>query len=87
MGQFDCTNQPAGFIDRFLVFGFWIAVGDNAASGLDIEHSVVRYHRSQGDTGIHIATVVDIADRTAIGAAAMGLDFVNDFHRTDFRRA
>src|SRR5579875_727852 len=67
-GLFGGADEGARLVARLLVLGLGIAVGDDAAAGLD-EHRAVLHHRgAQGDAGIHGAVRGEIADSTPIDA-------------------
>src|SRR2546423_4547374 len=62
-------------------------IGHNAGAGLDVVDSVLPHDGSQGDAGVHVAGKIDVADSAAIGAAAGGLQLVDNLHGADFLSA
>src|ERR1700693_394127 len=80
-------NHRARLVDRFLVLGAGIGVGDYAAAGLDIDAAVLDQDGAQRDGGVRIAGVTEVADRAGVDPAAHRFEFVDYFHRADFRRA
>ncbi len=68
-------------------------VGDEAGTGLDVDGVGGRGirgvgfgddHGAEGDAGVHVLVVVDVADGTGVGAAFGGFKFVDDLHGADF---
>ena len=43
-GQFDRCDQRFGFIQRFFVFGFGVAVGDDSTTGLHVHDTILDDH-------------------------------------------
>src|SRR5579862_9996572 len=65
-------------VEGFLVFGLGVAVGDDAAAGLQHEGSVLQHGGAQRDAGVHGTRAAEIADGAAIDVAAFGLQLVED---------
>ena len=79
-------QQPAGLVERFLIFAGGHAVGDDARAGLNVGLVALHDERAQRDAGVHVAGVVDVADGAGIGPAAVRLQLVDDLHRPHLRR-
>ena len=70
-----------------MVFAGGDAVGDDAGAGLDVGRFILDDQRTQSDAGVHIASIVDVADGAGVRAAAVRLQLVDDLHGADFGRA
>src|SRR5439155_12000920 len=71
----------------FFVFPLRIRIGDDARAGLEVRVPVFQYGTAQCDAGIDVPVESEIADRACITAAPRFLQFANNLHRADFRRA
>src|SRR5690606_19508279 len=68
-------------------FGPGNGIVDDAGAGLDVQHAVLDDGGADGDGGIHVAVPGQVADRTRVDAALDRLQFVDDLHGADLRRA
>src|SRR5262249_4661738 len=66
------TDQRPCLIDRLLVLGLGIAVGDDAAPSLDDHHAVLDHRGAQRDAIVHAAIAGEIADRARIDITPLG---------------
>src|SRR5690606_9571670 len=71
----------------FFPFELRHGVGNDAGARLNVQGSVLDHGRADGDGGVHVAVEGQVADGTAVDAALDRLQFVDDFHGADFRRA
>src|SRR6202044_2802630 len=82
------SHERLGLVDRLLVLGLGLAVGDDAAAGLDVHDAVLDDGCPEHDAGVHGPVGGEIAHRASIGASAFFLlELVNEFHGADFRGA
>ena len=71
------------FVDAFLMLFFRYAVGYNAGTGADEHFSVFLKRKPDCDAGVHISGEIQIADRTAVNAALVVFQLVDDLGRND----
>src|SRR5439155_27388028 len=64
-----------------------IGIGDDAAADVDVDLLWRRNHRADRDVELDVPIAGDVADRAAVGAAADGLELVDDLHGADLWRA
>src|SRR3981081_3049517 len=76
--QFDRLERAAGFVERFLILGGWLAVGHDACSDLNRGLAPLDDDSAQRYAGVHVTAVVDVADRPGVGPATVRLEFVDD---------
>src|SRR5689334_8989616 len=80
-------KEGARLVEDLLVLGGRIAVGNDAAAGLDHHLAVLDDGGAQHDAGVHAAIAREIADGAGIEVAALGLELVDDLHGAHLRRA
>src|ERR1700732_3528602 len=85
--DFECFHEGASLVDSFLIFALGNGIGDDSAAGLNVGAAVFGDQSAEGDAGIEVAGEIEIQDCASVKAAAGGLEFVNNFHGTNFRRA
>ena len=71
---------------RFLPFGFFHAVGHDAAAALHIQRAVFNHGGADGDGQIHVVVERPHADGAAVDIALFGFQLFNDFQRAHFGR-
>src|SRR5947209_3164109 len=76
--NFNRFQEPASFIERFLVLALGQAIGDDPRADLNIGVVPLHDERAERDARVHVAGIVDVADGAGIGSAAMRLQLVND---------
>ncbi len=86
-GDFDGLEQAAGFVERFLIFGGGLAVGDDARAGLNVGLVALHDDRAESDASIHVAGEIDVADGAGVWPAAVGFQLVDDLHGADLGSA
>src|SRR6516162_6054572 len=82
--SFHRPQQGTGLVHALLILAFWIGVGDNARSCLNIGTAAMHDHGANGDAGVEIAGIVGIKDCSAIDATPNRLEFFNDLHGANF---
>ena len=58
----------------------------DAAACLHVQHAVFDDSRAQRNRDIHVAVKSELSHSPCVDAALHGLELVDDFHRTHFRR-
>src|SRR5690606_11935849 len=71
----------------FFVFAFGVAVVNDPGASLEVGDAVFQHNGANDDAGIHVAGETDVAAAAAVGPAPHVLQFVDDLHRPNFRRA
>src|SRR4051812_26001117 len=79
----DRVEHGPGLDEGLVVLGRGGGVGDDAAADGDVREAVLEDHCADGDVEVESAVRADGADRAAVGAAAGGLEFVDDLHGAD----
>jgi hypothetical protein len=74
-------EQRPAFVHGLLPLLFRNGIGDDAATGLNMQHPILENGGANGDGGIHIAGPRQIADRAGVNPALDRLQFVDDLHR------
>ena len=64
-----------------------IGVGDDPAAGLDVNPAVLDERGAQGDAGVQVAVVAEIAERARVESALNRLLLGDDLHRPDLGRS
>src|SRR5581483_5638872 len=73
LGDLQRPQQAHRLVHRLLVLARRDAVGDDAGAGLHVGRLAEDDHRPQRDAGVHVPAEVDVADRAAVGPAAVRL--------------
>src|SRR5262249_53363805 len=81
------TEKRLGLVHAFLLLAVRIAVGDDPGAGLDIHRAVLHERSAEHDAGVHFARGGKIANAAGVETALFLFEFVDDLHRTHFRRA
>src|SRR4051812_33605488 len=79
-------GQGRSFVERLLVFAFWIGVPDDSRAHMITRLAAAADDGPNRDAHVTIAIETDIAQRARVEIAALGLEFVDDLHGPDFRR-
>ena len=87
--------EDGGFVDRFVIFGHWLAVGDDATACGVVEATdeVIETTRiavsgekycANSDVECGISTIADKADGPAVWPSSGGFKHIDDLHCADF---
>lgn len=85
LGDFDGPEEASRLVEGLLVLHGWDAVGDDSGTSLDVGLVAFDDQGAEGDAGVHVAAVVDVADGSSIGSTAMGFELVDDLHGSNLR--
>src|SRR5262245_27626046 len=79
-------HEPPGFGAGLQPLGLGIGVGNDSRPHLDRRAVVVADDRPDGDAGVEVPRVRNVANGPAIGAAPRRLQLVDDLHGPDLGR-
>ena len=70
----------ANLVLGFCVLGLFPRIRHQATTAPDVQSAGIGDQGTDGDGRIHMATHIDVAEATAVGAASIRLQFVDDLH-------
>ena len=84
--QFDGTSEGPQLVVYFLQFGFDIAFGNDASSGLKPQFAVPADERTDNDGLVDVSVETDEPDASSISAPVVRFDFTDELHGSDLGR-
>jgi hypothetical protein len=81
------SQEPARLRQRFVVFRFWIRIRNDASTNVKVGATRLMNRRSNDDTELALAIETEITKSAGVRTARDWLQLVDDFHRTNLRRA
>src|SRR3954447_4308115 len=83
----DCAQHRGRLVAALGVLACRVGVGDDARTGLHVRTPATQHQGADGDSGVHVATDIEVADDSAVDAASSRFERLDDLHRAHLRCA
>src|SRR5574340_188387 len=87
LGEFDGLHHRPCLVAGLFVLMFGDRIGDDSGSGLDIGLAALDHDGPDVDAHVHVAGKPEVSHRAGIGSASRRLQFFDDLHGSNLRRA